>query len=214
MKTFYLAFCLVVCCSIGLQAQTPNRTNLKAGPLFSTFWGDIDRGEVVFEPRQSFSAGVEMSFAISRILALQVEAVYARKGARTVEIERQSGYAINYDLDYIELPLLISLTAPSDGALQGRVYLGPYLAGLLREEVSGTFNGAPIPELLDHLRPDKGFMPFDGGAIIGGGVLFFISQTTALSLDVRFSMGFVPLAEEIIEFAGNRAFGFSLGLTL
>lgn len=216
LRAFSLTLFVGWCFSVGLlQAQSPNRTGFKAGPLFSTFWGDFDRDEVRFEQRQGFTAGIEMSFALSRAFAIQLEATYTQKGATVSRIERQDGFAINYELDYIELPLLATLTVPSEGALHGYFYLGPFIAGLLREDVSVTLQGVSIPEsLLDDFRPDNGFTPFDGGGIIGAGVLFFLGETTALSLDARFTMSAIPLDLDDNNFIANRALGITLGLSL
>lgn len=216
LRTFSLVLLIVLGFPTGLlQAQSPNRTGLRAGPLFSTFWGDFDKEDLTLEQRQGYTAGIEMSFALSRAFALQLEASYAQKGAIITSIEGRSRYELTYRLDYIELPILATLTAPSEGILHGRFCIGPFLAGLIHEEVSGTVQGITIPEpLLDDFQPDNGFTPFDGGLVIGAGLLFFISETTALSLDARFTLSGIPLDLDDSDFAANRAFGFTLGLSL
>lgn len=216
LHIFSLVLLIVLYVPTGLlQAQSPNRTGLRAGPIFSTFWGDFHKDEAAFEQWQGYTAGIELSFALSRAFALQLEASYAQKGATMVSIEGQSGYEVRYRLDYIELPILATLTVPSDGALHGRFCMGPFLAGLIHEDVSGTFRGLTIPEpILKDFQPENGFTPFDGGLVIGAGLLFFISETTAFSLDARFTLSGIPLDLDDEDFIANRSFGLTLGLSL
>lgn len=214
-KQFLLLAATLLLCSAPVSAQQAwaGRTSLKVGPSFSSFWGDTK--DANFENRTGISAGIELSFPLGNGFAIQPEALYTQKGARASGIEDDYKLRVEYDLDYIEIPVLVSITTPSEGFLHGRLYIGPFIAALLHDDVRATYAGIEVPRnLLRDFTPENGFSPVDAGGIIGIGGLFYFTDHLAFTFDARLVVGGIPLDWDDRDFMANRSLSLSFGLAL
>lgn len=102
-----------------LQAQAGQETRI--GPFgainFATFGGS-DVGDV--DTRTGVQAGVFASFPLSRYLALVPAASYSQEGA---SVDVGGGVTGTFLLDYLEVPVLLKLTAPLEGHPQLRPWI-------------------------------------------------------------------------------------------
>ncbi len=94
------------------------------------------------EATERLSIGAEMALRLTPRWGLQVELSYATRGASSAQVlggfgSSSGGYSLDYDLRYLELPLLVTFTLPYDGRVTQYLFAGPDLGLLLSSEISG-----------------------------------------------------------------------------
>ncbi len=129
MFTGTILICILV--AISGEAGADNRpqsrihVGAKGGVSFATLSGDP---YTAYDARIGFSAGVFVSIPVARNVSIQPEILYRQKGAKT------SGYCNDLPtnwtlkLDYVEVPVLLSVTMSTAGNVTPRLFLGPAVA--------------------------------------------------------------------------------------
>lgn len=144
---------LVLLTAAPALAQAANRTGtavgVKGGMSSTTL--EFTGGSDVFDPVTGVIAGIYVDQPLFSVVGVTVEALYARKGATDVFIDRRLA------IDYLELPLLARVGGPAWGGVYG--FVGPAIALRLR----ATFGGVSVPE-----QYEKSDVAWVGG----GGVQF------------------------------------------
>ncbi len=166
MKRLLLGIVLLFAASTYAQGV---RYGVKAGLNFSTLQGDV------FEEasgRYGFAAGFFAQIPLSGALKFQPEILYSGQGIKPNSLPG-SVYAERAELDYLQMPLLLSLNA-------GKAYfqLGPQL-GL---GIWNSFNA-------------ETYKNYDISAL--GGIGYQILD--GLSLEVRYSYGFLDVVNTSAE---------------
>jgi hypothetical protein len=120
--------------------------------------------------------------------ALQTELLYVMKGATTkIEVTDQSGTSlgtgtITYQLDYVEIPVLLRVTLGGAGSVQPSLLLGPSLGVKVRSRLAYDGPGPDMSGNLDQVE-DTDF------GLVGGLGLELGHAPARMLLDARYTLG-------------------------
>ena len=167
---------------------------LKYGFNISGHWSakeKIEDDSVKLRFTDGILFGAMARFSISDFFKLQPELLYIQKGSIqevTTPGSPIGTIKVNYDLQYIEIPLVLKLYfLKGKGSIQPTFSLGPYYAFLIKGAytVSNIFIGSTKLDI-DELKSS------DMGVLFGSGVEFK-KEKMEFSIQYRYSMGFVDL---------------------
>ena len=172
----------------------------------SNFGGSDATG---FDNRVGFSVGGFVRIPMSPMWSFQPELEYAAKGAKTTDNSSGTPATATLDLNYLEMPLLFRVAAPSTPA--GRLFaeVGPAIAVKLDCTVSVSSGGLSASTSCNNFGGDV--KSFDVGGMIGAGYEFPMGSR-ALSLGVRYNYGLMELSSA--SNTKNRNLQFVAGLTM
>ncbi len=182
MKTLalFLGFSLAALTSIhrSATAQGFDRLGIKGGIGVANFYGNDIKDT---ERRTGLSLGGFVAYSFNRNLALRLEVLYAQKGAT---LTGGNYDFIKYTLDYIDIPLLLQYSLPTEGQVRLNLCIGPTLAILYSARSAGQWSGllAQPKEFIDAPRTT------DMGVVFGAGVEFNIDGQP-LMLEGRLGLG-------------------------
>lgn len=174
MKRIALTMALLIALACAANAQTGMQGNLtgmgfKAGVNFGSFVGS-DAGSP--NTRTGFTGGGFLTYTIMRQLSIQPELYYTMKGGKrfpnTVDQE-------NWDLNYLEIPLLLKLNFPTEGMVKPNVFAGPQLGFPL----SANYNDQDV---MDYVKGTEFSLAF------GAGIEYKLKMVS-LTFDARYVLG-------------------------
>ena len=170
MRTYlFILACLV---PLLTNAQREFSGGLVVGPVTSQISGDGLGGWDKF----GFTGGGWVRIPVGDKTGLLMSLVYINKGSRTVDTLSRTTFA--YQLDYIEMPLLLDYKSPFlNNKLHGQV--GPSVGVNIRQKVNSygnIFEPSPTFELLD--------------ISIVGGIAYDVTAKYQIAL--RTSTSFIP----------------------
>lgn len=163
---------------------------LKGGVAISDMHFDSELLDPFFEPRTAFGGGMMLRHLTTPWLNFQTELNYVMKGAHyDLEITDEQGNflrtsTVEFDLDYLEVPLLASLTIPTDLAIKPRLTLGPQLALNVRNRE--TYPGMAKVGAVGTRKNEAKDLIFD---LIAGIGLDIVSGNSILMFDFRYEHG-------------------------
>lgn len=134
MKNYFIGLLIIGLTGITkVQAQKVPEFGFKGGVNFSTITGDdFNDGN---DPRTSFHAGVVGEFPISERFSLQGEAMYSAQGFDIRQ--NDDGDDIEYQLDYIQVPVLAKLYLVEGLSIEA----GPQFGFKVNEEIDTNPTG-------------------------------------------------------------------------
>ncbi|MDX1672968.1 MAG: porin family protein [Balneolaceae bacterium] len=138
---------------------------VKGGLYLSSILGD-DAETNSF--RSGIHAGIFYSKVLGDKIALQPELLYSKKGGES-RIRQTSGALLiqNFELSYLEVPLLLKYIVPTSGGSRVNLFAGPSVGFLLDQDTENLITGSTVT--LDELSS------VEWGILAGAG------------LDVRYS---------------------------
>jgi len=202
-----LALALLVPAAAG--AMTIEK-GIKAGVNLADFRGEFaDIADT--RTRLGFVGGPFVAFGFAPDLAMQVEALYSMKGAKTTSQRTdQDGNVLGtfdtfVDLSYLEVPVLLRGTLLRHAPVQPMYYLGPTFGFSLGGKVRSSASGLPTQDL-EHLKA------VDFGLALGVGAGFELGGQK-----VRAEFRYSPGLSDIYDLEGNaesinNVFSFTAGL--
>lgn len=122
-------------------------------------------------------------------LAIQPEILYARMGAKG----EYEDVTIEYQLDYIHVPVLLKLRVIPAGPIRPIVYAGGYGSYLLKAKGVMTGEGISESEDLEDM-----FEKLDYG-VLGGAGLEFKLPGVSLSVEGRYNLGLANIMKDVPE---------------
>jgi hypothetical protein len=188
-----------VCCVVALCATTahavPVEYGIRGGLNVARFDGDLpDAFEEFFGEdlgsRFGAHAGLWVAWPLAPSFAVQAEASWAQKGARselTAYVPGPVEVEVTYALTYIEVPLLMRFQ-PAASNVGPRILAGPAIGIPLGGEVRVAAMGDEEEEDLEDLS-------VEWSVIVGGGISWSFGQTM-MGLDLRFQPGLTDIAED------------------
>lgn len=192
------------------QSNPPVRLGVVAGASFATLGGsDVDDANT----RTGFMGGASLVVPLQGRLSLEVNGLYAQKGAKGSD-ESES---VIFKLDYVELPVLIRYDFAESGVrpfVSGGVSLAYQTACKARGAAAGIVAEIGCSTLKND--PDIGLevKKFDAGVAIGGGLDFPLADDRMVTLGARYTWGLIDVVKDLT--VRNRAFqlyaGFSFPL--
>ena len=168
-------------------AQSPY-VGLKGGVNFSNLYsGEVDDRNI----RTGFHAGLLVNFPLGEVVSIQPELLYSTKGATYEYNENFFGFEVadvtaDFNLNYIEVPILLNINLLDVVELHG----GPYVGYLLSSsyDFDGQLIGGDINGYED-LDKDN-FRSLDYGLALGLGF-----NLGALQLGARYNMGLANIED-------------------
>ncbi|WP_022836511.1 porin family protein [Salisaeta longa] len=184
------------------QAQeSPLKIGLRGGFAQSTVYGD-DVAQSDYRP--GFSGGLFATYVVNDAFSIQPEVLYTVKGGKNIEFEGTTS-DLRWRLDYIQVPVLLKLSAPLNGVITPRLYVGPQVSFLVGAEQNGV-------------DVDDSLKSVDFGGVAGGEIGLDVSSFTGgvldeIALDARYGLGLVALDDTAGELdVKNGTFTSSLSL--
>lgn len=164
-----------------------------------------------------FAAGVFLSIdIIGGQLGLQPEVNYIVKGFDVREMDQGEEVSSKYKTSYIEVPVLIYYKAPLKGKIKPGVFFGSYVGFAQKvTEVQTAFGETEKRDVGNNLKGQ------DFGILFGGNLRYHTGLLN-LVLDIRYSIGFNNISQDIMDVAyefreddtiKNRSLVVSLGVT-
>jgi hypothetical protein len=171
---------------------------------------------ITYQSMNDFSAGIFLSLdIIGGQLGLQPEINYIVKGFDVREMDQDEEISSKYKISYIEVPVLVYYKAPLKGKIKPGVFIGPYVGFAQKvTEAQTAFGETEKRDLGDNLKGQ------DFGLLFGGNVRYRAGSLN-LMLDIRYSIGFNNVSQNIMEVAyefreddtiKNRSLVMSLGV--
>lgn len=187
-RSTLLALVLAMLASASAFAQGPT-IGFKLGPSFSTLSGDGTEG---FETLTKFTGGGFVRFDMGRF-GVQPELMYVTKGGKFDEFFDELG-SLSGDLrlEYIEIPVLLTVPLMTGPGVAPYVYGGPAFAFEVGCKVGFDVGGISGSAACDDSDEELERKKFDIGAMIGGGVSI-PAGPGALLIEGRYNFGLVNL---------------------
>lgn len=149
-----------------------------------------DRSALSFA-RLRFCGGGFLAVGLGDIFVIQPEALYTQKGVRWHVISWTfESLQETYELDYIEIPLLVKLVLPIKGGIKPNLFCGPYFA----INVNAKY-GYVTPIASEELDYDEYVKDIDYGIVFGGGVDFALKKGKIV-FDGRYTSGWITTMED------------------
>ncbi len=200
--------------ALALLASTASRgeaweKGVRMGLDLSTFRGPF--GDLIgLKSKLGVTGGGFTAFPVNRIVAIQPEAMFVMKGAKTeIEVVDFAGNptgreSIFWDLRYLEVPVLVRITPMPNASLQPRLFLGPSLGFSLGGRFKSDFGSDDI----------QGMRAVDGGVTGGIGVRGAVARRGVIA-DLRYTTGFRDLFDvQGNSDAINSVFALTFGVEL
>ena len=173
---------------------------VKGGLNFSNYY-DSSEGW-----KRGFCAGVFSNFEMSTVFGIRAEFIYTQKGAKhLVYIQYPTGTSMTA-LDYLEIPIFVKLTEPTQGMFRPYLLVGPYVAYNLAATLKWEYDGD-----VDEYDLDDDIKDWDYGIAIGGG-FDLVMPVGKIVFDGRYTVGLTSFKED--SDIKNRAISFMLGYSL
>jgi len=187
---FIIAFGFNITSSIA-QGDNPLRFGIKGGINFTNLYAqDVDDSKMA----TGFNVGLFAKLPITNMVSLQPEIYYTAKGG---EVTYKGAFAVGtvrFDLDYIEVPLLLVVNITE----RFNFHAGPYAAFLIRGKVNNE-SGVTLFNFEDLDTGD--FNTFEAGVAVGAGIDF-----KAVSFGARYNYGLTNVGKEREFFGTNYTF--------
>jgi hypothetical protein len=197
--TFALVFVTASSFAQGITAK-----GLLAGLNLASVSGDDMEVDGV-DPSSSmgFAGGAFLVFGFSDNLGFRPEVQYGQHGAKWEE----GGDKVTAKVDYLDIPLLLQFTVPTEGSISPFLIAGPYVAFNLSAKVVFDVEGMDLPDL-DIKDETKSL---DYGLIFGAGVAI----NDMIEITARYGMGLTSTddTEEDLDIK-NKTIHFTAGIRL
>ena len=157
--------------------------NIKAVP--DTFEG------YKWENKMGLAGGLSMELGLAKGFSLQPEVLYVQKGAKISVSEGEITGTVKFNVDYIEIPVLLKYNLISSGLTIPSVYAGPYFGFNTRARLVFKVDGYPEEylELKDEIKDTEFGLTFGLGLTQKLGIM-------KVTLDARYDLGLSNIAEE------------------
>ena len=172
----------------GLHAEG---LGIKAGINISDLT-NLENEYIEMGTKSGLAVGVFYCVDITDEFSIQPEMNYTMKGVRDSGVTDGNDWALNFNIDYLEFPVLVKYRFPSFGKFEPNLFAGPYLGIKLSAKTKVTLNEESVSEDVEDIRST------DFGVVIGGGLDFEL-WSGHLILDARYAYGLVDVSTEGME---------------
>lgn len=163
------------------QETKPLEIGIKGGiNLSNLYTNDASKTDMI----PGFNAGLFAKIPVTSLLAFQPELSLSTKGATLTYDNLLVNGTANFNLTYLELPLLGVINVTKRFNIQ----VGPYLAYMLDAKVTNKSN-VSLFNFEQNLNVDK-FNRFDAGVAFGAGI-----DIDAITMGVRYNLGLTKVGK-------------------
>lgn len=156
----------------------------KGGVAFSTLSFDPS-SEISYDLRTGLVAGGFVTFPLGSRLAIQPEGLFVQKGAKVDDL----GVTATIELDYVEVPVLVTYRIAGGTARSFHVFGGPSIAFNVSASSSASFGGSTI-----ETSNEEDIETLDYGVVFGAGM-----NAGRFTVDGRFTLGLANVNREVDE---------------
>jgi hypothetical protein len=135
--------------------------------------------------KMGFGGGIFFNYAFTELFAVQVEGLYMMKGATEDVTEEDLTFEASWNINYIEIPLLLKVNIPTEGKIKPAIFAGPTFGFLMSAEVEVEGETVDIKDELESM--DIGIL---GGAEIG-----YKMEKGMLFLSASYEIGMMSIAK-------------------
>ena len=203
---FSLKTVLVTALFMAMPAVAAGQSTVgfRGGLSLASLGGD-DVGDI--GTRTALSFGGFFNVPVSDVLGVQVGAGFVQKGAEETEL----GVNIEFELGYVEIPLLLTLSPPTTGNVGFNFFVGPALGFKTGSDASVSQGGVTVSDDPSLALPLKSF---DLGAMVGAGLDIGLTGNVSLILDGFYNLGLTKIDDSgLNDDVKNRAFSILTGLS-
>ena len=205
--------CVFSASAVVAQERAPLVLGVKGGVPFAKLSVEDDQGADI-ENRTGFGGGGFLRVPLGGV-GLQIEVLYVQKGASQTSGDIDPFDEITIALDYIEVPVLLTLPFATGGAASPYVFAGPAFAFEVGCSMQGDSPALDFdidcegdPQVDFELQTKS----LDIGATFGAGLNLPAGPGTFL-LEGRYTLGFVNINDAGDESVKNRAFMAQIGFS-
>ena len=199
MRSAGIVVGLLLVCGGTAFAQQPAAFGVKAGANFADLNFEGEGADINLDRRPGFVGGLFVVVPANRQFALQTEAIFSQKGAKS-----ESGdFSGKVTLNYLEVPVLARISSPATTAASFHVFAGPALGLRLSAKSELEEDGEEENEDID-----DDVKRFDLGLVLGAGV-----EVGRFVIDGRYTWGLLNInnVESDDVTIKNRAFAVMAG---
>ena len=210
--------CLVVFFSVALllglmvfQAEAGVKFGVKGGLTLANIKSVPETFEgYKWENKMGLVGGVFAELGLAKGFSLQPEVLYVQKGAKFSFSEGEITGTAKFNVDYVEIPLLLKYNLISSGLTIPSVYAGPYFGFNTRARLVFKMEGYPSEylELKDEIKNTEFGLAFGAGLVQSLGLV-------KITLDARYDLGLsnvIKVVENGPESAKTRTWLFMVGV--
>ncbi len=154
------------------------------------------------ESKWGLCAGGFVRFNISKTFAIQPEVLYTEKGAKLEQIFPVGTERWEFNLSYLEVPVLVKFMIPTPGGVKPNLYAGPALAIKLSYKFKAEGGGVTVEEDIEGMKDT------DFGIIVGAGV-----DIGKLMVDVRYVLGLTTTFDDAEDDVKNGVISLMIGFS-
>ena len=181
---FFLSSLFVFAAQTSVKAQKTNSQTfgIKGGVNFSNLYvKDAEDNKML----TGFNLGLFAKLPITKTFSIQPELYYTTKGAQTTYNSTFINGTVQYNFNYLEVPVLFVVNVTDNFNL----HVGPYLGYMLNGKVKNKSNVSAID--FDEKINTEDYNKFDAGIAAGAGV-----DLGGVSLGARYTYGLTKVGKE------------------
>ncbi|NEW82486.1 MAG: PorT family protein [Mariniphaga sp.] len=168
--------------SVKAQKTNSQTFGIKGGVNFSNLYvKDGDENKML----TGFNLGFFAKLPVSKTFAIQPELYYTTKGAQTTYNSTFINGTVQYNFNYLEVPLLFVVNITDNF----NIHAGPYVSYMLNGKVKNKSNVGSVD--FDNKINTEDYNKVDAGIAAGAGV-----DLGAVSLGARYTYGLTKVGKE------------------
>lgn len=205
-KTIGVVLILLLMGLTPAMAQVWSGVGVHAGGSAALLRGnDVGITDDATDRNYGFTVGLYKSIPIGAGFAVQPELMYTQKGGalsfdemideETMEVD------LNFNVDYLEVPVALTYTIPTQSRYLPMLYAGPYVSLATRRNVTFDVEDASLS-----FEGDEFFKRIDYGAVVGADLGFRLVRRLA-TVGVRYDLGLADIAKDGVSDDGDVTVG-------
>jgi hypothetical protein len=202
-KTGIFALCVILLLTIPQIQAASFMTGVRCGLNLATWRGN----DVIYRYKTllpGLVTGLELQTNATDFLAVVIDVFYSQKGIKWENLEAVSFIRQHF----IELPMLVKFLVPNPSIVKPFLNTGPYFAFSFLSKDVYKIDG----EVVDKETVSDYYSRIDFGMCFGSGMDVIFGKT-AVSIGIRYDLGFISMDDDHIDKIKNSALTFICGFS-
>lgn len=167
MRVALMGLVLLLSCGIARAHAQKRQFGAKVGPTIATLVDEVSDENEGYDRRVSLGGGGFVVLPLGGRTAVQIEALFTPKGGKL--LQETDDVTATLILDYIEVPLLVRVTANRSSSVSIHVFGGPSAGVRINAKQQVAYTGGVIRSgFSDDISSE--IARFELGLVAGGGV--------------------------------------------